>query len=166
MTPSLLVIDNFLPADTFKHLQDVMTGPRFPWYLSKETDYEGDGNYQFGYIFFDDHDWYGDKQLILPFLEVIKPVAVRRIKANLQPPTSDIKTNQFHVDFHKPDDAVITTAVFYVNDNDGKTIFETGEEVASVANRMVMFDGRLRHTGTTCTGNFPRIVINFNFVAK
>ena len=34
------------------------------------------------------------------------------------------------------------TALFYLNTNDGYTKFESGEIVETVANRLVIFDGR------------------------
>ena len=55
------------------------------------------------------------------------------------------------------------TAVFYVNTNNGYTIFESGEKVSSVENRMVIFDSNILHTGTTCTDERVRCVLNFNY---
>ena len=57
----------------------------------------------------------------------------------------------------------ITTAILYVNSNNGYTLFEDGTKVESVENRIVLFDSNLRHTGTTCTEEKVRIVVNFNF---
>ena len=54
------------------------------------------------------------------------------------------------------------TAVYYVNSNDGYTKFE-GNKIESVANRMIVFDSRINHTGTTCTNTKRRLVINFNY---
>ena len=60
----------------------------------------------------------------------------------------------------------INTSIFYLNTNNGITIFEdTKEEVESVSNRMITFPGYLKHTGTTPTDkDVPhRILINFNY---
>ena len=35
-----------------------------------------------------------------------------------------------------------------MNTNNGKTLFENGKEVDSVANRLVVFGNTLKHTGT------------------
>ena len=59
-----------------------------------------------------------------------------------------------------------TTSIFYVNTNDGYTLFEDGTKVESVANRMLSFPANMRHTGTTCTDQQIRIVINFNYFKK
>lgn len=163
---TIKIIDNFLSPEAFGLLEANIINPMFPWYLQKSTDYDGDGRFQFTYLFFDHLQWIGNKDTIAPFLDILDPIAIRRIKANLQPPTEQIVTNNLHVDIPNLKESPITTGVFYLNTNDGKTIFETGEEVSSVANRMVLFNNNLRHTGTTCTGTFPRIVINFNLILK
>jgi hypothetical protein len=62
------------------------------------------------------------------------------------------------------DHAKITTGIFYVNTNNGKTIFDTGEEINSEENKYVEFDSTKLHTGTTCTDQKRRLVINFNYI--
>jgi hypothetical protein len=43
-------------------------------------------------------------------------------------------------------------------------LFEDGTKVDSVANRMVVFDGTTKHTGSTHTdGDRFRFVLNINF---
>jgi hypothetical protein len=56
------------------------------------------------------------------------------------------------------------TAIYYVNDNNGSTKFEDGDSIDSVANRLVIFPSNLRHSGTRCTDQQRRIVINFNYM--
>ena len=45
-----------------------------------------------------------------------------------------------------------------------KTIFEKGQEIESRENRLILFDGRLKHAGTTSTDSKRRILINFNYL--
>ena len=59
-----------------------------------------------------------------------------------------------------------TTAIFYINTNNGYTEFEDGTRVESVANRIVNFPANLKHRGTRCTDQKIRIVINFNYFKK
>ena len=56
-----------------------------------------------------------------------------------------------------------TTAIYYVNTNNGYTEFEDGSRVESIENRLVTFPSYMKHTGTTCTDQKRRIVINFNY---
>ena len=58
------------------------------------------------------------------------------------------------------------TAVLYLNTNNGYTKFKTGEQVESVENRLVLFDGNVQHAGTTCTDKRYRAVFNLNFEAN
>ena len=59
------------------------------------------------------------------------------------------------------------TAIFYVNSNNGYTIFkESKEKVESVENRLVVFPTNLEHCGVSCTDNNQRVVINFNFIGQ
>ena len=74
------------------------------------------------------------------------------------PRTTEITRNKFHRDFPN-----ITTAVYYINTNNGWTEFENGDKVESVANRIVIFDSNTMHTGTTCTDEKVRVLINFNY---
>ena len=69
-----------------------------------------------------------------------------------------------HIDFG--DVTGYKTAIYYVNSNDGYTKFETGEIVESVGNRLVIFDGRTKHCGSTHTNQKYRIVINFNYFSN
>ena len=71
----------------------------------------------------------------------------------------------FHNDIKEKDtDYPGQTAIFYVNTNDGYTEFEDSTRVESVANKIVIFDSKLKHRGTTCTNQKTRVVINLNYV--
>ena len=57
-------------------------------------------------------------------------------------------------------DGDCNVAIFYINPNNGYTQFETGEKVESVENRLVTFDNKIEHFGTTSTNSQTRIVLN------
>jgi zinc D-Ala-D-Ala carboxypeptidase len=58
-------------------------------------------------------------------------------------------------------DADCTTAVYYVNTNNGETVFENKKSITSEENKFVSFSSKLKHSGTTNTcSNKCRIVIN------
>ena len=84
-----------------------------------------------------------------------------RAKANLLTITPKIKQFDFHTDFDDKEN--LTTAILYLNTCNGYTIFKDGTKVESFANRFVEFDSKLEHTGTTCTDENVRVVINFNY---
>ena len=84
-----------------------------------------------------------------------------RIKANVHARTHKIIEHGLHIDFQHPE---METAIYYVNTNNGYTMFENGTKVESVANRLVVFPTEMFHSGTTCTDEPRRVVINFNYV--
>ena len=59
-----------------------------------------------------------------------------------------------------------TTCIYYLNTNNGYTLFEDGSKIESVANRLVLFDANIKHAGTSCTDALYRAVINFNFLLR
>ena len=58
----------------------------------------------------------------------------------------------------------MTTSILYLNTNNGWTAIKGYGKVENVANRMVIFDSNLQHSGVTCTDKNRRVVINFNYV--
>jgi len=181
------VIDNFLSESEFDGIKTNMTSNAFPWYLTSVIDYDSDtdthlgygsldknslcdpeNNKQFSYLFyaFDDGNGLGrhvrgDRfELILPLVKALKMNRPIHIKSNLTVRTPKILEHGYHTDHpYYP----AKTAVYYLNTNDGYTMFETGKKVESVANRIVIFDSNIKHTGTTCTDKFGRFVINMNW---
>ena len=79
------------------------------------------------------------------FISKIKPGALLRIKANLQPQTEKVIEDPLHVDVG----CKSTTAILYVNTCDGYTHFKDGTKVKSVANRLVIFPSQTYHGGTS-----------------
>jgi hypothetical protein len=171
-------IDNFLNPDDWKVISEAMLGtnePRGPaghvgwvWNPAVTT---GTGSeicdelddWQFTHTIFNQ---LGYEQS--PLFNFIQPIisdprlnvrAIQRIKANLNPRHHKIVKHGFHTDV----DYECNTAIFYLNTNNGYTEFEDGNKVPSVANRMIIFPSTVRHTGTTCTDEKRRVLINFNY---
>jgi hypothetical protein len=184
------IIDNFLPEETYLELKQMLTGNSFPWYYNQSVVHEKEdaisNEYQFTHIFLKDSLITSDffNALILPFVKIIDPIALIRVKANLIMRSSAPVTHEWHTDIANFDEGY--TAVYYVNTNNGKTLFKTktadleGEaettkvtllktktmdlEVESVANRLVVFPSSMLHAGVTTTDAKYRTVINFNFI--
>tara|TARA_R110000823_G_scaffold311919_1_gene438182 strand:- start:51 stop:554 length:504 start_codon:yes stop_codon:yes gene_type:complete len=160
---SVKIIDNFLPKEEFNKLQNIIIGNNFDWYYNPSIDYEDKLNINFQFIhFFYNNNWRGSNfNLIEPILNIIKPFSLVRIKANLLTKTNDIIVNEFHKDFKNINN--LTTGIFYINNCNGYTLFKDDTKVESIANRFVSFDSQLEHTGTSCTDENTRVVINFNY---
>lgn len=163
------VIDNFLEQKEFENLQTLLSY-RFPWYFydginDVEKDPSKVDTYQFTHMFYENYAPKSDfLPLIYPLVNNLKTVALLRVKANLLTRTTTKVCHEYHTDFHSP---LITTAVYYVNTNDGVTRLKIGDEVVeveSVANRLVTFNSRIQHAGTTCTDQKVRCVVNLNYI--
>jgi hypothetical protein len=163
------IYDNFLPQQDFERIKDIMLGGDFPWFYSKtkvkSVDPENHNNYQFTHMMYDNYVPRSQFWSTLdPIIRRINAQAWLRTKCNLTPRTEDPYSYGFHVDI---DDFHGKTAVFYVNNNNGQTVFQVGEDVIlerSKENRLVIFDSQIEHTGTSCTDAKVRCVINFNFL--
>ncbi len=143
--------------------------PMFQWYyfdsvVSQDIENDNLYNWQFTHILYLNGSQTSQHlQLLQPIIDYLNPEAIIKIKANLNPRTEVRHTFDYHTDFNsKSSDR--KTAIYYVNSNDGVTILEDGTEIESVANRLVIFDQKILHTGTTCTDQKVRCVINFNYI--
>jgi hypothetical protein len=175
------IVDDFLSSEDHKSLHDVMLGDQqhFPWYISgKNSIKEGADdyllNYQFTHPFFiltSQHGCFFHKSdkfdLILPILNKLNFIALHRVKANLEPLHPERHYSQFHQDYIGYDDRPckkMSTAIYYVNHNDGYTEFSDGSIVESKANRFLYFRSDKLHRGVSQLDTRLRCVINFNLL--
>jgi hypothetical protein len=169
MDSKVKIEDNFLPQKELVEIQEMMTEPAsFPWFYNNLIDLEDDENkFQFLHVFyFDNKPQSPHLPSMTPILELLQPLLLYRIKANLLTRTPEIVQNRFHVDMEYLSEEKrkqFITSIFYVNTNNGYTKFENGTKIESVANRMISFPANMRHTGTSCTDERIRVVINFNY---
>ena len=157
------IYKNFLPKELFKTLKDNMMGDHFPWYFNNFINYEHEdkNNSQFTFTFIKNNNWecWGTwKEIMIPVLKQIKYNQMRRVKANLVTKTNEIVEHGYHTDYDTG-----TTGVLYMNNCNGYTKFKNGEKVLSEENKYVEFNSNLEHTGSSCTNEKRRVVINFNY---
>tara|TARA_X000000368_G_C22754670_1_gene589928 strand:- start:62 stop:640 length:579 start_codon:yes stop_codon:yes gene_type:complete len=173
------IIDDYLPEKEYRSLYQYFIDSEFgyegqscPWYWVDGTSYFDDGYYMFVNLCYGNYTIVNNTMfnLLLPFTARLKVQAYFRIKANLTLPTQTQQmdvSSQFHVD--NPDcnvegDSPMMTAIFYMNTNNGATVFEDGTIVESVANRLTIFPCHKKHAARPHTeGSKNRIVINFNY---
>ena len=170
----MIISDNFLEQSEFEHLRDEMLSPRFPWAYSPSKSRmdindpaEDFANQQMYHNFYGSHNRFHEEhsmsmQLVWPLLKKLMPLALLRIKANLQFHTAEIYQAPFHTDM--PPQYDFTTCVYYLNTNNGYTKFKNKKIVKSEANKYIEFEGQESHTGSTCTDLKFRGLINFNYI--
>jgi hypothetical protein len=163
------VIDDFLDREAFLRLRSALEAPAFPWSQSRILSTQASGQQNRQLV----HGFFLDRRGVLyrsPAFPLVQPVVARlgpakliKVKANLTGRQESHVEYGLHVDTRRPG---AMTAILYLNTNDGYTVFEDGEQVASVANRAIVFDAARRHTGASCTDVPSRLVLNLNFVPE
>tara|TARA_B110000977_G_C10879527_1_gene416896 strand:- start:284 stop:775 length:492 start_codon:yes stop_codon:yes gene_type:complete len=161
------IIDNFLPEDEFDYMERNFLGSYFPWYYNagiSNYPYETDGhNYQLTHLLvLDTGERTHFSSLLDPLIKKINPKKLIRAKVNLGPRDFTQVEGGWHRDY---DDPELTTATFYINDNNGYTMFEDGTKVESKRNRLASFPATERHSGVSHTDAQVRIVLNLNYIA-
>jgi hypothetical protein len=160
------IFDNFLDQNDFNSIKDTMLDHFFPWHYNnmKTNDMDSLYNFQFTHLFYENYKPNSHLfEMLEPLVSKINPAALIRIKANLTPLTEEKVTYDYHVDYQ---DIQCKTAIYYVNTNDGVTLFQDGTSVESLENRLVVFDSNVQHTGTSCTDQKVRCVINLNYFER
>ena len=161
----LKVVDNFLDKEDFIKLQHHMLVEKFfPWYFQDSKDFEADedlNQYQFTHTFFRDYRSTSSYfHLLEPLLKKLEVKSLIKVKANLNPYSPTLHTGYFHND--TPHNSL--TAVYYLNENNGYTLFEEEKrKVKSEENRIVIFDAQMKHAGTDTTDQKKRVVLNLNY---
>ena len=156
------VIDNFLEEDIFKEIEKILMSDKFPWFYNDfKNDSDDINNFQFTHTVVRGNGEVESKfiQYMKPFFDKLNIKKIFRIKINLTTRTQKSFNHLYHTDVSFK----CLTAIFYINSNNGKTIFKNGEEINSVANRMLIFNSNLEHAATSHTDEKTRVVINFNF---
>ena len=167
-------LNNFLPKNLQDEIENTLLSVDFGWFYFPTTGDENsfkDNNVIETYhlthtlYFYDDginSPYYNLVKKILEYVqekENIKVKTLLRIKANFSAKTHELIEYGHHVDYKN-----CTTSIFYVNSNDGYTIFKKNKKIInSEENKFISFNSNLMHAGTTCTDQNYRVVINFNY---
>lgn len=172
------IIDNALPENDFSVMESVFMGDEFPWYFANYsttgTPKESLGvmkDYKFHHVLYRN---YGPTSsltsTIEPVLKLIDPIMLLTCRLFLTTYTGEKLNQGFHTDHqgNRNSDAEgyrhVKTAILYINTNNGGTLFEDGEFVESVKNRLVIFKADQRHAAITATNVAARVVLNINYL--
>jgi len=164
------IIDNFLSKEQFDYITHTIPN-HIPWDYADGINLLGNdlNNYdwQMVHLFYhhQQHFVSGNFPILQPLLDKINPLVLQRIKLNLNPVANKIVEHDYHIDIEPKEVAKkFTTAIYYINTNNGYTAFEDGTKVESIANRLVKFPAAMKHFGTTCTDQKYRLVLNLNYI--
>ena len=140
------------------------------WEFICDKVYNNDGGYQFTHTFYRKNAITSDHFIHLePIIEKFNLVSILRVKANLTTKDEKRITTSFHTDGQgsygaREGEKGWLTSIFYLNTNNGYTVFEDGTKIESVANRLLTFPCSIMHAGVSQTDENIRVLINFNYI--
>ena len=174
MKPEFQIFDNFLSPQDFTNIKNEITALEFQWSFSPHVDHPEESPTPGQFV----HTVYYGGVPASDFYNRLAPIlehkldccCLYRIKANLQPRLPEPFTYMYHSDLEYDFDfesaAHWTTAIFYINTNNGYTQFKNGETVDSIENRLITFPAVMKHRSVSQTDTQTRIVINFNYLKR
>ena len=180
---NIKVIDDFLSKEHQDALEDALLDGHFNWFFYrstnndygiKKTEFVKEAS-QFCHTFFKGEVTSQYFHILQPLIwgmhyregiDITRPL---RIKANLTTKEQDFPEGFYrtpHVDCANV--ANYVTAVYYVNDADGDTLFFDDEmnivkKVTPKKGRLALFDGNIYHAKEPSRDSEYRMVINLNF---
>lgn len=153
-----------LPKEQYEFIKNFMESDEISWHYNKGISHLSEKDdlrfYYFTHLFLINNVQSPFFGFLKPILDILKPQTLIRIKGNFYPSSEKIVQHNKHKDYEFKHLA----AVYYINDNDGYTLFEDGTKIESIGNRLVYFDGSVPHCSTNCTTQHGRININFNYI--
>ena len=160
--------DNFLDNTHLTQLDEFLV--RLPWFLQEEQVEGANDGIWFSHKLYDRNLPCSDS--FFPVNEIfekyLKWVSLCRITVNCLLRQERPSRSKFHTDFMDDDSILdeekVTTAIYYLNTNNGYTGFQGGGKIDSVRNRLVIFPTNTLHRAIGQTDVAKRIVFNFNFI--
>ena len=165
------IVDNFLSdycADSyvkiFNGIGQVATP--FPWAFYNDLNgVERIGNYYFNHQLILNYKVKSNEWLSI-FQPLISTIGIPfdnvwRLKVNLYPRTQRRVHHSTHIDYQP--NSGLRTCLYYVNTNNGFTIFDGKRKIGSKKNRAILFDGSNKHHSTTPTDCNYRCSINIDY---
>lgn len=162
------VIDNYLSNEEASKIENAIMSVEFPWYYNKDIIYGSTGtreeklnNFQFTHNFYFNYAPNSSYfEIIKPILLKLRAISIIRIKSNLLTKTNEVIEYENHKDNNNTDNYKI--AIYYVNTCNGYTKIKN-KKIFSKKNRILLFDGKEKHLGTSCTDQNRRVIININY---
>jgi len=159
------VINNFLPDNVFAQLtNDIFNSGHFPWYYVSSVAFvdDNDSDFYFNHILYEQEKstspWC--HKILNPLLGKLNFNNIMRARVNLYTRKAEQIPNEFHID--SSENHIV--GLFSINTNNGYTLFKDGTKYQSIANSIILFDGRYHHASVPQTDEKIRVNINLNLV--
>ena len=169
------VLDNFLDNCEFLNLKELLLSNTFPYFYNERKYDNSDKNlenFQFTHILYRKRavqsEYFHNFKILL---DKINPVSILDMKINLTTYIGKQYKGDLHTDvpghalsYKKDSDIVCDTLIYYINTNNGYTVFKDGTKIDSVENRLIIFKSNLMHTAVHATDQKVRCLINMNMI--
>jgi hypothetical protein len=181
------IIDNFLPEEEFKILQEEILGRHFPWYYVENI--TGMNNPMVDGLYHSVYNKYNDTtsrtiELFVPLFKSLDSIGYTSeslciLRLGMQVPFPGISKDMHlapHIDTKNNN---IDTALLYINETDGDTFlfnesfngidinsFTIKERISPKPNRLVLFDGLQYHAASCPVVSQRRVVLNINLIKR
>ena len=178
----IVIINDFLTPSYHTHILNELDSSNYAWFYQSDITYQNTrestpGDFGFAnWITRDGINW--SNAFYMPFCYKIKDIlecsTIGRVRLDMTCYNPGGRIHEAHVDSEVPH----YSAVYYVNDSDGDTIIydqqfqgnpnpplELTEKrrIDPKANRLLLFNGKYFHTGSSPAKNKNRIIINGNY---
>ena len=168
------VINNFLPTEIHQKYLELLMSNDFPYYYIHGLSHTDETEDDFHFL----HNLYGNphnfdhsgREIVSRYFNrLIMPILGRlpftfnnllRARINLYTRKHEAVMSNMHRDIEEEH----TVALYYLNSNNGVTVFREGKRIPSVANQMLIFDGKLYHAVIPQTDTKLRVNINLNIL--
>jgi hypothetical protein len=158
------VTKDFLEKKEFNIIRNIITSTNFPWFYQHEQN----PNAKDGFFF--SHKVYGQDSINSTNYEPIiqnrlkrriNYTSLVRVQINLLTRADKPRKSIFHRDYDNQPN--MTTGIYYINESNGYTEFESGEKIKSIPNMYVEFPTNIKHRAVSQTDVDCRCVINLNY---
>ena len=147
------VIDNFLSEEDFKKVSELITGNNFPWFYNDNYD-------QYDHTFY--NQWSGvrtqESTILEPILKKLGANQIYKATASMTSRRLFFRRSKYHTDLQN-----VTTAIFYINQNNGGIKLKGGPFIKSVANRILLFNSNKKYCSVYCSNSSRRLAFNINY---
>jgi hypothetical protein len=168
MSNKIKIFDDFLNEKDLSELENIICNCYFPWYFQESQTNSGNGGSWFSHILYEfntpQSEYY--QPIINIFNKYIEYITLCRLNVNLLAKNDTSKFSDYHIDLEDVKSDIMTTAIFYLNTNNGATEFKSGEGIDSIKNRLVVFPKNTYHRAVSQTDMDKRIVLNFNYISE
>tara|TARA_R100000656_G_C3938731_1_gene126276 strand:- start:141 stop:644 length:504 start_codon:yes stop_codon:yes gene_type:complete len=163
LNKDIKVTKDFLLKNEFDNIFRLASGSDFSWFYQQEQNPNSKDGFFFSHKLYNNDTINSNhfNRIMNPLKMRIQYTSLIRGQINLLTRSDKPRRSIMHRDFNND---TITTGLFYLNETNGYTEFETGEKIKSISNMYVEFPAKLKHRAVSQTDKDGRIIINLNYL--